>query len=101
MGYVHCINDAVLICGNKSFYNTNYMSEGGFYFKEQQRIQIFCGTSPATEANCQELLSFPEDFIGWKLRLQFSSKPNFVQYEQIKCKGEFLVTLMKVTISNI
>lgn len=77
------------------------MNEGGFYYKEQQRIQIFCGTSPATEADCQELLSSPEDFIGWKLRLQFYSQPNFVQYEQIKCTGEFLVTLMKVAIYNI
>lgn len=74
------------------------MNEGVFYFKEQQCIQIFCGTSPATEANCQELLFFPEDFIGWKLRLHFYSKLNFEQYEQIKCKGVFLVTLMKVAI---
>lgn len=38
------------------------MNERGFYFKEQQHIQIFCGISPATEASCQELFSFPEDF---------------------------------------
>lgn len=38
------------------------MNERGFYFKEQQHIQIFCGISPATEASSQELFSFPEEF---------------------------------------
>ena len=38
------------------------MNERGFYFREQQHIQILCGISPAPEASCQELFSFPEDF---------------------------------------
>lgn len=61
----------------------------------------FFGTSPATEANGQGLLSFPEDFSRVEAEVQFYSKQNFVQYEQIKCKRAFLVTLMKVAISNI
>lgn len=69
--------------------------------KYQQHIEIFCGTSPATEANCQGLLSFPKDFCRVEAEVQLYSKQNFVQYEQIKCKRAFLVTLMKVTISNI
>ena len=38
------------------------MNERGFYFREQQHIQILCGISPAPGASCQELFSFPEDF---------------------------------------
>lgn len=53
------------------------MNEGeGFILRNGSIFRFFCGSPPATEASCQELLSFPEDFckVGAEAAILFQAK---------------------------